>query len=296
MPIPSFVRVSKRLADGRLVEGVATHPIKPHTRHYWLVDPDNDTVTLTAQGTAADHAEIRFLIDTQGHFDWAYIIGASTGAYTLDFFDNGTQHKLSNHPVHSNTVVGSALRPFRLPEPYFFNVGDSQRELIVTVRNLTAVNNVIRLAMVGRRFYHRESPPDVSRDITAKFDKGWRTYSYFLVPKETAADGTVVAVGANGTSNFTIESDDSADTELQKFMFASTGNFLFRIKEVQFNRYLSPDWIINTAGWGNAEFPFYLADSLLLERRKQLIVEVTDISGVTNSIYLTAAGRRLQLF
>lgn len=296
MPIPSFVEVPKRLADGRLVKGVTVHPIKPHVRHYWLVDPDNDTVTLTAQGTAGDHADIRFLIDTQGHFDWAYIVGQSTGAYTLDFFDNGTQRRLSNHPVHSNTIVGSAVRPFRLPEPYFFNVADSQRELIVTVRNLTAVDNTIRLSLVGRRFYHRESPPDVSRDITAKFDKGWRTYSYFLTPKETLWDGTVTAVGALAAGTFTLESDDSADTEIQKFMFASTGAFLFRIKEVQYNRYLSPDYIINTAGWGNAEFPFYLADSLLLERRKQLIVEVTDLSGVTNSIYLTAAGRRLQLF
>jgi hypothetical protein len=148
---------------------------------------------------------------------------------------------------------------------------------------------------MGRRIYHKEAPPDVALDLQKMFGYGSRTYSYFLLPKETKSDGTVTPVTGNGTASVTFESDASADTEVQKLMVASTGAFTFTLRERATNRLLMPNPVHSQNGWGTAEFPFFHADSYLLERQKQLIMDITDLSGSTNYIYPVMAARRLQL-
>ena len=299
MSLASFIRVQKRDASGnpvldaagKPVEGWVVNPVKPHVRGYWLNDPLKAQIALSAGGSG----QFQFLIDSQGHFDWAYIIGESTGPYSLKFYDPGTNHDLQNKPVNSSLIVGSGQRPFRLPEPYFFNVGDSQRQLVCDINDLSGSGNTVVLTLYGRRFYHKESPPEVAEDIRQKFGMNQRTYSYFLVPKETLSDGSVIPVPGNGSTSFTLESDASADTEIQKFLAVSTGTFTARIRERDTDRYLSNDILNSNEMFGDAEFPFLPADTYLLERQKQLLVEVTDTSGSPNSIYICAAGRRLQV-
>lgn len=305
MSFPSFVRVPKRdpqgnvvLKDGFPIDGLAINPIKPHVRSYWLTDPNQETVVLAASAGANQAGavkEMNFLIDFQGHFDWNSIIGVSTGAYLLEFFDPGSQRRLQNRPVHSSCIVGVAARQFRLPEPYFFNIGDAQRQLKCYIRDLSGSSNTVRLNLMGRRIYHKEAPPDVALDLARKFGFGSRTYSYFLVPNETKNDGTVTPVTANGTASFTFESDASADTEVQKLMASSTGAFSFTFRERATNRLLMPVQIHSQNGFGNAEFPFIFPDTYLLERQKQILMEVKDLSGSDNYIYPVMAARRLQL-
>ena len=307
MSFASFVKVPKRDPatgqivygnDGKPVYGLAVNPIKPHVRSYWLSDPNRASITLAASAglnQAGAPQDLNFLVDSQGHFDWSSIVGVSTGVFLLEFFDPGTNRLLQNAPIHSSTIVGVAARQFRLPEPYFLNVGDSQRQLKCTLRDLSGNANTVRLNLPGRRIYHKEAPPDVALDLQRIFGQGSRTYAYFLLPKETQNNGVVTPVSANGTASFTFESDASADTELQKLMVASTGIFSFTLRERDTNRLLMPQAIHSQNGWGNAEFPYYFADTYLLERQKQLIMDVTDLSGSENFLYLTIAGRRLQL-
>ena len=306
MSFASFVRVPKRDrfgniekdASGRPIEGIAVNPIKPHVRSYWLADPNNTTLVLPASAganQAGASRDLNFLITSQGHFDWASIVGVSTGDFLLEFFDPGTSRMLQNRPIHSDCIVGVAARQFRLPEPYFFNVGESQRQLKCTLRDLSGAENTVRLNLLGRRIYHKEAPPDVALDLQRIFGAGSRTYSYFLVPNETARAGTVTPVSANGTSTFTFESDASADTEIQKLMMASTGAFTFTLRERDTDRLLMPNAVHSSNGWGNAEFPYYFSDTFLIERQKQLILTVTDVSGSENYVYPVMAARRLQL-
>ena len=78
-------------------------------------------------------------------------------------------------------------------------------------------------------------------------------------------------------------------------MVASTGVFSFTLRERDTNRLLMPNAVHSQNGWGNAEFPFFHADTYLLERQKQVIMDVTDLSGNSNFIYPVMAARRLQL-
>jgi len=293
MSLSPLIAIPRKDAAGNAVMGIAINPVKQYVKPFWLT-PDTLAAALGAQGAANDNLELRFTVDSQGHFEWAYLIGASTSMiYTLEFFDGATQRRLQNRPVHAATIVGSAVRPFRLPEPYFFDVGDSQREIICKIRNLNTVPNTIRLVLHGRRFYHREAPPAIARELNQKFNKGWRTHSYFLVPNETLNDGTVTAVAGGGTATFTFEADSTADTDLQKLMVYSQATFTFKLRERATGRYLMNNAVLSTNGMGNAEFPFYFADSYHLERQKQLLLEVTNLSQSDNQIYATLAGRRI---
>ena len=284
-------------AQGRPVQGVAINPAKPFVRAYWIpaVTPAG-AASVTLAGSAS--ADLEFVIDDQGHFDWKCLIGASTGAYVLKFYDVGKNRLLQNKPVHSSCIVGSAQRPFCLPENYFFNVGDSQRVLRCRVTDISGNSNTIRLALHGRRFYHKDADPDVALKMQSVFGQGERTYSYFLAPLENDdTTGLPPTLPANGTLTLSMQSDAGADTELKKFMAASTtgGAFTVNIFDRSKNKFLMNDVVVNTETFGNAEFPFIPADSFLLERQKYLLFYLTDLSGADNVVYLAAAGRRLQL-
>lgn len=306
MSFASFVRVPKRDpqgnilydAEGRPIEGLGINPIKPHVRSYWLADPNRVSISLpisAGANIAGRPVDLNFLIDFQGHFDWASIVGVSDGPFLIEFFDPGCQRMLQNRPIHSECIVGNAQRQFLLPEPYFFNIGDAQRQLKCYLRDLSGAENVVRLNLVGRRIYHKEAPPDVQLDLERTFGMGSRTYAYFLLPNETKSDGTVTPVTGNGTRSFTFESDASADTEIQKLMVKATGEFTYTLRERATNRLLMPNPVHSNNGWGNNFFPFFFADTYLLERQKQVIMDVVDLSGSTNYIYPVMAGRRLQL-
>src|SRR3972149_4567309 len=85
MPLPPFVTAPKLDANGRPILGRDGRPIvsvgiyepKNHVRGYWLV---SDPVTLTLAPGGQD--TLRYLIDQQGHFDWAYLMGLATGPLT----------------------------------------------------------------------------------------------------------------------------------------------------------------------------------------------------------------------
>lgn len=296
--VPAVDRQGNPLIDqrsGRQIQGVVINPVKPFVRSYWIpgVPPAGTSfVTLAAGGKVT----LDFVIDDQGHFDWKYLVGQSTGAYVIKFFDVGRNRELQNRPVHSSLIVGSAQRPFLLPESYFFNVGDSQRVMRCEIKDISGSTNTIRLALHGRRFYHKDADPDVALEMQKVFGSGEKTYSYFLVPQEyDPVTGAPPVIAANGQRTFTMQSDAGADTELVKLMAVSTGDFSVNIFDRSKNKYIMNDVVVNGNAFGNAEFPFILADSYLLERQKYLLFYLKDLSGAQNTVYLAAAGRRLQL-
>ena len=283
----------------RTPRGIVVNPVKERVRAYHVVS-NPVTSVLTAAGTAGATQEVSFLIDSWGHFDWQYIVGTQTSEYFVDFFDpnRGPKKNLGNKPVSSANIVGTGQRPFRLPEPYFFNIGDGQRVLVATLRNLLSDSSItVRLALYGRKFFHQNAPPEVSRRLFDAFGglrNEERAYTYFLSPREYAGDGTPVTVGALGTTTFTFESDSDYDSDLHKLMVSAQGAFSFTLRESSTDRVLANDVFLGTLGWGTAQFPFYFADTLLFERGRQLIMDITDLSGSTNRIAATIAGRVLR--
>lgn len=298
MPLPALITIHKTVEgmpvqrpDGSPNLAIDINPIKKFLSGFWLT-PDPNPLVLAASATGKQ----RFSIDQRGHFDWAYIMGTFTnGPVMIELMDEACNRNLQNKPVHSTTIVGSGRRPFRLPESYFLSVGDSQRELLATIRNFAVGVNSVVLNPYGRRFYHKEAPPDMTAEFVKKFDTGWKKYPYFLVPKDYNVNGIPDVIPAGGKATFTFEQDDNADLEATKLTLFSTGPFSYLLRERDKSlRPLSSDIVQSANGWGNAEFPFYLMDSFMLEKKKQLLLDVVDLSGANNLIFATISGTRFQ--
>jgi len=300
MPFPALEVIRKvageplpELPDGSPNIAMGIRPIKEFVKPYWLASEPDVSVSLGA----GVKARLQYAIDSQGHFDWAALMGTfSNGPVMLYLFDANSNRFLSNKPVHSTTICGSGQRYFRLPCPYFFNVGDSQREFQIFAENAVpgVGTTVVSIVPFGRRFYHKEMPPQMAAEILRDYDCIMKEYPYLLVPEDYDFRGVPPVLAANAKTQFEFEMDDSADLECSKLLFASTGAFTFTLREKDKDRLLMADLVHSSEGWGNAEFPVYLMDSFLLQRKRQLIMEITDLSGAPNYIFATIAGIRSQ--
>ncbi len=274
--LPTFIHEKE---TGRIY----INPAKRHVKPYWLV---TDPVTI-ALGANATSNPIPMLIDTQGHYEIFYSMFQSTGDFTINIFDPGTRRFLMNREIHNRTIAGTARRPHIWPESYFMNVENAQRSLLVTFRDLSGNPNNIRFTLVGRRFYHKESPPEIQAKMTEFFNKKERTNVYFLTTDDP------IALLANATATFDIRTTDEADTEIFKLMSVQDGIFEFDLLDASTGRTFMNGLIRQEVGFGDNEFPFILPESLVLERNYRLQARITDLSGAPNNIFLTFGSRRL---
>ncbi len=273
---------------------------KRHVRSFWLMG-DPKTIALAAAGGAGDSVlGVPFEVDTQGHFEWAYIMaharddqGVVNSDFLIKIYDPGTRRDLMNEPIHAATLCGTARRPGILTETYLLNTENAGRELQISVINLRNRPNNVEIALHGRRWYHKEAPADVQQEMREFFQYKERTTTYWLTTK-----GGFFTLGPlqellNNAAPI-MEADDEADTEVFKITAFSDGPFDFRLRELASGKTISNDFVRVESGWGNAEFPFVFQESLLIERNYDIAVDVRDLSALSqNRIFLTFHARRL---
>lgn len=293
-------------------EGYYINPTKRHVRPFWLLPdrPEQQALALAAAGTPGDTVKnVEFKVDTQGHFEIAYNIFLATSPQFLVTIKDGGNNlaQLMNEEIHAATIGGSAQKPMIWPETYFLNVQDAGRSVFVDFRNLSAAPNIVRWLFHGRRWYHKEAPPNVQEAIQGRFERMEKTYTYFLTiqplrpstpeganpPAITLAPGQTLI--ENAAPFFTATNE--ADTEIHKiavFATAGPGSFEFQLRERQSGRTLGNGFISDVNGWGDGEFPFVFPETLLIERNYQVLFEIRNLAGVENRIFPALIGRRLQ--
>lgn len=284
--LPTFIT----LPDGSII----INKTKRHVRSFWLMGSPK-TLALAAAGAAGSEVLLTpFKVDTQGHFEWAYMMAQATSPnFLVKFFDPGTRRDLMNNYIHAGTLLGTAQRPGLLVETYLLNTENAGRELDVSVKNLSVAPNTVEVALHGRRWYQNEAPPDVQQDMRKKFSTRERTTAYWLTP-DGGPGFTVPAGGQLINQNAPVfVADDEADTEAFKLTVFSTGSFEFRLRELASNRTLSNDFVRVENGMGTAQFPFVFQETLLIERNYKVALEVRDLSGADNTIFATMWCRRL---
>jgi hypothetical protein len=268
---------------------VVINKLKAHVRSFWITSAPK-AIVVPALGTVR---QVPYVVDTQGHFEWAYLMSRQTSpAFTVNIFDPGTRRNLMNNPIHAATLLGTAQRPGMLVETYLLNTENAGRELQFDFTDLSGAPNTVETVLHGRRWYQNEAPPDVQADIRKKFQQRERTTAYWLTTKVSPI---VLGAGGELINNLAplIEADDEADTEVFKLTASSTGPFEFRLRELASNRTLSNDFIRVESGFGTAQFPFVFQESLLIERNYDVAIDIRDVSGAPNTIFLTFWCRRL---
>jgi hypothetical protein len=300
-PIPTWI---KDPDSGQVV----VNELKKYVKPFWLTTEDAEVITL-AGGEQTDF--IPMTVDGKGHFEIfdAFFKSSQAEGFTVELFDPGNLGQdrplLMNREVHVATIAsggGTTLpltgslpassspgRPFRWPQAFFMNVVSGTGTIMARFRNLSASSNTIRFVLVGRRWYHLKAPWKVANRMEEIFREQARTFPYFFTTDKW------VDLTALGSSQEIVRFGDDAYVEWMKSMAVSTGAFQVRIVETTTKKRLMESPVINSLAFGTGEFPLLNWENALFEPNYQLTFELDDLSGATNTLFLTLGCRKIKV-
>jgi hypothetical protein len=101
-------------------------------------------------------------IDQDSDFEWIWVVGDRTGAYSIQLRDGSTGRTLSNNAVNDDNFAGTAQLPFPLVEPYLI-----ARSTVMTasVNDLSNAGNTIQLVFRGYKLFPVSAPQQGSSGL-----------------------------------------------------------------------------------------------------------------------------------
>jgi hypothetical protein len=205
--------------------------------------------------------------------------------------DGKTRKALCNTALNIGTVFGSGAQPYPMPEPLY---SDQLRRLIVEFSDLSGSDNPVRL--VGHANRVTEEKLDTTCDEIKKQQdpKQFLKFPFFY----TFDDGEVT-LGANASTSIPITIDEDTHFLLKQISYVSTGRFSLNILDA-----IKGESIISAPGstnynlpadliLGDPHFPYEFSEPILFQLKQRLIVNLTDLSGQTNNIFITLGGCKL---
>jgi len=291
--IPPMVRDPR---TGKVVVNELKRYVKPYT-----MVTDQPTITLAANAISDP---IPMLIDNKGHFEVysAFFTSQRAEGFTVKLFDAKGRPILMNREVHVGTIASgggvntgqevftattSAGRPFVWPESFFMNSEENGTMIVAQFRNLSSSQNVIRFGLHGLRWYHLHAPDRIAQRIERIYRDKVRTMPFFYTTEQR------IVLTGSGTASEDMRFTDEAWTEWVKSMRVSTGRFNCRIIEKASRKRFMEIEVRDTLVFGNGEFPFLMWEPVLFEPNYKLTFELTDLSGSSNTIWITLGCRKI---
>lgn len=295
-PVPILIKDPK-------TQVVQSNELKQWVKPYTLVT-EPEEVTLEA-GAVSD--PIPMVLDSKGHFEvfQAFFHSSQPEGFTVQIMDPGDRPLLMNREVHVSTIasgggvttayetfpaVGSAGRPFRWPESFFMNTSEKGRALFCTFRNLSPNQNKIRFVLHGLRWYFMQAPPKIAARMQMIYREKFRSLPFFYT---TETNIVLAAAGALASGQFDIRFTDEAWVEVSKLMSFSDGRYNIKIIEKDSSKQYMDQLIRDDLVTGNGEFPFLMWETDLFQPNFKLAVDVANISGAENNVWITLACRKI---
>jgi hypothetical protein len=256
---------------------------KPWYKEYFVYD---STKALTA-GSGVSFETINIRIDADANFalyGLSYI--ATSDKIKIKMKDGATGQYLIKDAIDIKSIAGSnnaltsgyssCFLPFKWPRPHLIPAGSN---FTVEASDFSGSTNTMRLALHGAKI----------RPGIPPWEKQFRRYLPFIY----TFSGGAVSVSANSTAIGRIEIDVDANFRVEKIMGIRTGGATLSIVEGDRNREWSNAsiYIDNMVGTGAA--PNTLPAYRFIPRGSVIIVNLTDLSGSTNSIEVNLAGVKL---
>ncbi len=219
--------------------------------------------------------------------------------FTVMITDQGDQRQYMNYPVHVDTLAGVGPLAARLTEDLFL---PTRHQLMVTFQRTinTAVN--AQLYFLGKYFDtwssnlqgHKQDHADIIRAVNRALERRKYVTPYWL----TTENG-VVTVPANQTVEVDTLIGDEGHFEcthiLRKFTGGVATNSPFELEIINPQTKQSiMNGRIHSYMIGNGQNPQPFPAPFILPAGQVLRFRITDLSGSTNSVYLTLRGMRIR--
>lgn len=199
------------------------------------------------------------------------------------FFQDYGGRKLMNAPCHVRTLFGTGRLPGVLHEPLIMPA----RDILTTIFTKISGGTVnVRPYCNGVVYGTGDGSSPLVKDQMRRLAE---RFQHFF-PRWITFDNGAPSIVANSTNNpFDIRIGEN--TELFTMTAVATGDFALSIEEVDTGTTLMNGKISQGNAIGDARYPTVFEFPYLIPAGTRLRLLIDDLSGSTNTIYLTFAGR-----
>lgn len=227
--------------------------------------------------------EIKYLILSDSSTG---IAGANYEVYLKEL---GETRSFMNRACHVQTLFGTAQLPGRLREPYMFW---SQHQIQAMFNNLDAGPRSFRAYLCGPQYYAWVPQPEDSREKLLELMRKRKMRQPYVWPYWLTTENPIdLAPGVE--ANFEMMVGQDCHFQAFSINVFSTGNFEWDLLEVKTGQQLSNGRVTKTNSLGDARLPTILPVPYLIPAGYRLRLTVKSLSGITNHIFFTIAGRRI---
>ena len=258
----------------------------------FFLTPTNPNVAITVPaGQATD--VLQAPVSGEGPAQIETLSYQRTGAcqVRLGVQDGELMRYISNRFIHADTIFGNGQRAFSLPEALFV---DETRSLAMIWSDLSGETNTVRPIFGTARYTKPETDPILEK-VRSRMD----FRQYMSAPYFYTLDAQVATIGAGQTAQGTITVGTDHNFEVLKITGLSTGRYTFQITDINTGEPFFDGFggggiqVENTLVVGTPGFPYTLKEKRFWSAGTKLLVEVTDISGAPNAVFLTLSGRMI---
>lgn len=212
--------------------------------------------------------------------------------FTVRMKDNGSVREFMNRAIHIRTFAGTAQTPALLREPYFFL---SQNSISCYFTKVAGGATTMRMALVGAEYFPW-SPEFLRRPVASstlrRVINRWLERRKYVNPYWLTTE-TPVNLLANATTDFFMKVGDDGHFQAFTMSAVSTGNFGWQLSEAKTNQTICNGQVTQANSLGTANFPTLLPTEYTIPAGYRLRLQLTDLSGAPNAIFITIAGRKV---
>ncbi len=219
-----------------------------------------------------------------------YSLPASTAQGTPFIFRQPNYETRFNTPIVANYILFADSTDIAPNWTVYLRDRSTGRDLCNAPQHILNVGGTVNVwpYIHGTEFF--PTPMNSARaKMLEERRKVCSPFFYTLTTPPVLASGTATTEGTSQSFNINI---GEGHFECMAITAVATGDFTMDLTEVRTRRTLMNGRISQSNGMGTAAYPFIFSRPYFIPQAEQLRINMSDLSGTTNTVYLCLHGRR----
>jgi hypothetical protein len=255
-----------------------------------LTNPPYNKVEMVANQTST---VLAMAVSGSGPLEISQLACKRTGACLAQLIveDGQTQRVLMNVQQHIDNIFGDGGRPYYLPETL---IVDELRALNAAFLDISGSANAVWPVAHAARYLQIQNDPRL-----VMMRRRMESRQYLSLPYFYGLDNTFKTLSAGGTANEVITIANDHHFEIHTIQIQSSDSFKLNIVDVAQKESIisGPSGVDYEVEYslisGNGQYPFKLHEPRMIFAGQKLVVSMTELSGKSNTVYLTLGGRAI---